>query len=245
MEKVNVLTICPSRGRPEVLRNMIRSFQETSSPGNKLLVYLNDDDLKLPEYAGLLPLQVGGRIDIGPRKFIAEVYNQYATGFEYYAPINDDHFFITPQWDKKLIDILEEKGNGWGIAMADDKLTDWDKFLHPSGCIVSGKMVETLGYMIYPKIQHIGIDVMLMRLCKGIDRLFPTRDVVIEHRHWINGKRTIDDNYKWVYGDAQQAYGNAAVKEYLFQQYEKDVEKIKQAMRDEFINSELGVGADE
>jgi len=217
---------------------MIESFLATRSVGTNLLIYLNEDDPRLHEYQYVSQYairELGVSMAVGPRKFIAEVYNLYATSFDYpyYAPVNDDHYFITPGWDQKLINILEEKGQGWGIAMADDKLTDWDKFLHPSGCIVSGKMVRTLGYMVYPKIQHIGIDVMLMKLCKGINRLFPTRDVVIEHRHWINGKRTIDDNYRWVYGDAQQTYGNEAVREYMFKQYKTDVAKILTAIENE------------
>jgi hypothetical protein len=236
-DEVSVLTICPSRGRPDTIVDMIQSFKETACPGNYLVVYLNEDDPKLLEYEKVCRefKRQGFRsfqFDVGPRKFIAEVYNEYSwkSQAQYFAPVNDDHYFHTFHWDKKLIDILEQKGQGWGIAMADDLLSDWSKYQHPSGCIVSGKMVQELGYMVYPKIHHIGVDVMLMKICQGVNRLFMTRDVVIEHRHWINGRRNIDDNYKWVYGDAEQSYGNAMVKEYLFQHYENDVKKLLNAI---------------
>jgi len=213
---------------------MIQSFRETASPGNFLVVYLNDDDPKLSEYQKI-EVPENCNIFVGPRKFIAEVYNEFSwrSQAKYFAPVNDDHYFHTRFWDQKLIGILEQKGQGWGIAMADDLLSDWSRYLHPSGCIVSGKMARELGYMIYPKIQHIGIDVMLMKLCKGINRLFSTREIIIEHRHWINGKRTIDDNYKWVYSDAQQSYGDAAVKEYMLEHYENDVKKLLDAIAKE------------
>jgi len=230
-----LLSICPSRGRPDTLKDMLESFAETRSDKSDLIVYLNDDDPKLPEYRTMLAENYFkfAVVVIGPRKFIAEVFNEFSLAhpeYDYYQPFNDDHYFHTYHWDEKLIDIVEEKGKGWGIACADDLLTDWANFKHPSGCVISGNIIRTLGYMIPPGVRHIGIDTVLGKLAQAIDRLWFTRDVIIEHRHWTNGRRKIDDNYKWVYGTEEQNHGKRAVQMYLLTEFKKDVEKLREAM---------------
>ena len=87
--------------------------------------------------------------------------------------------------------------------------------------------------MFYPKLHHIGNDVIMGKLFLALGILHGTKDVVIEHRHWANGMRSWDDNYKWVYGREEQDYGNAMVSEYLFNQYEIDFQKLKRAMEDD------------
>lgn len=232
-----ILAICPSRGRPQVLKEMLVSFFSTMSPGTCLIVYLNDDDPKLPEYKDVIAPFVTDhemlRVEVGPRKYIAEVFNEYFwqfPDFQYYMTMNDDHIYITPNWGEKLAEIVEKQGGGWGIAGADDYLTDWETCQHPSACVISGKMTRALGYIVWPKIRHIGIDTFQMKVAQGIKRLFLTRDVVIEHRHWSNGKRPMDDNYKWVYASEEQNHGLAAVQEYLLTQYHEDIKKINDAI---------------
>ena len=214
---------------------MLDSFEATRSDKTDLIIYLNDDDPTLIEYRELFAEKYFSFavVVIGPRQYIADTFNEFSLAhpeYDYYMPFNDDHFFVTPQWDEKLINIVESHG-GWGIAGADDKLTDWVTCQHPSGCVISGNIIRTLGYMVPPGIRHIGIDTFLARIAQGIDRLYLTRDVVIEHRHWLNGHRKIDDNYKWVYGEEEQKHGTEAVKEYLFSQYWRDVAKLQEAMR--------------
>jgi len=227
--------ICPSRGRPHIIKDMLQSFYETTSGEHtKLLVYLNEDDTSLPEYEKVLASFDSPFLDvvIGPRKFIVEVYNMGACldVCDYYAPINDDHVFITPDWDRKLIDVVETKGSGWGVACADDLLTDWSKCTHPSGCVISGNIARTLSYLIHPAIRHIGTDTYLMKMANGIKRLFMERDIVIEHRHWINGQRPMDANYRWVYSNEEQEWGRTAIRHYLFNAYRADMEKLYKAM---------------
>lgn len=230
-----LLTICPSRGRPDVIAEMLKSFTETRSEKTDLLVYLNDDDPKLLDYKKVFadtyyPFVV---VVIGPRKFIVEVYNEFALAhseYSYYAPINDDHIFHTYHWDEKLIKIVEKKGAGWGLAMADDMLTDFTESMHPSGCVISGNIIRALGYMVWPKLHHIGTDTFLQKICEGINRLFLTKDVIIEHRHWLNGRRPIDENYKWVYGADEQRYGACTISDYLYNHLPYDIEKLRTAM---------------
>lgn len=230
----SLLVIVPTRGRPELCREMVESFHRTKSPNTKLLLYFNQDDPRLNDYHATFPqAPQDTRLEIGPRDFIANVYNQYSALFseyDYYANLNDDHLFITPQWDEKLIDICETQGNGWGIACADDHLTDWDKYKHPSGCVISGKMTRVLGWIAPPGVRHIGIDVVQGKICQAINCLFRDPNIVIEHRHWVNSKRPMDDNYRWVYSNEEQGHGDRAVAAYLHGQFNADVQKLKDAI---------------
>ncbi len=227
----NLLVICPSRGRPKILAEMLESYHKTKSPDTELVVYIAEDDPCISEYRKL-----SITIDTGKRRHLAEAYNYLFNifpGYSYYAPVNDDHYFITSGWDRKLIEIIEIQGRGWGLAAAEDELTNWNTWQHPSGCVISGNIPRILGHLIWPKIQHMGIDDYFQHLMQGINRLFHTTDVIIEHRHWINSKRLLDENYKWVYGQEQQQYGWTMIEEYVRTQLKKDIEKLKEAMNKE------------
>ena len=223
----NLLVMVPSRGRPKRLDEFIKSFYDTKSYNTDVIFYLNEDDPKLSEYSK------SDYIIIGKRMYLAEAYNwifDMYPKYDYYSLLNDDHHCITPGWDRKLIEIIEKKG-GWGLSCCEDHLTDWKQFQHPSGMVISGNIPRTLGYMIWTKIQHIGIDCYFKELLAPLGLMYHTTDVVIEHRHWSNGKALLDENYKWVYNTDTFAYGMSMVAEYKKMQLSKDIEKIKQAMK--------------
>jgi hypothetical protein len=218
---------------------MLESYFLTKSDETDIVVYLNDDDpcvgryREVCDYASSYPV----RYIIGPRLYLAQAYNLLFERYkdvEFYTPINDDHVFVTPKWDEKLISIIKMRGKGWGLAAANDGgVTAWDVWQHPSGCVISGNIPRTLGYMIYPRMQHIGIDDYFQFLLQGIDRLFYDPDILIEHMHWIVGKAVCDENYRFVYGPEQQAYGRMITDEYLSGQVKRDVDKLKEAISKE------------
>ena len=231
----NLLSICPSRGRPTQLRTMIKSFEATKSPGTDLVVYLNVDDPKLPEYEEVL---AGREFVVGRRLYLVEAINRMwraCPDYPFYQVVNDDHVYITTQWDTKLIDIIRARGKGWGIACPNDLLTNWTLWKHPSAEVISANIPRALGYFIWPKIRHIGTDTVLGRLGMGIDRMWRDESIIIEHRHWSIGKSLLDENYKWVYGADEQGYGRMRVGEYLSHQLSLDIEKVKQAMGEEDV----------
>jgi len=213
---------------------MVESFLKTKRDGwTRMIIYLNDDDPRLMEYTN--PEHPDIKMIVGPRRYIAEVFNwfSFARRADYYSNLNDDHLFVTEKWDEKLIALAEEKTNGWGIACADDKLTNWAQYLHPSGCVISGKATRALGWIAAPGVRHIGIDVVQGKLFGALGLLHFTKDVVIEHRHWVNGMRPMDDNYKWVYGKEEQDHGEKAVQDYMYEQFEKDKQRLKKAIAEE------------
>jgi len=229
MNNKSLLVIIPSRGRPALCREMVVSFLRTKGTHTRMIVYLNDDDPTLGDYD--LPQSDDIKVIVGPRQYIADTFNQFCVvPADYYSNLNDDHFFVTDRWDEKLIDLNEREMNGWGIACADDRLTDWNAHPHPSGCVISGKAVRLLGWIAPPGVRHIGIDVTQGKLFGGLGLLRRDKNVVIEHRHWVNGMRPMDENYKWVYGREEQEHGDEAVRRYMFGAYREDREKLRKAV---------------
>jgi len=193
-----------------------------------MIVYLNDDDPTLGDYD--LPKSEDVRVLVGPRQYIAQTFNQFCVvPADYYANLNDDHLFVTDRWDEKLIDRNESEMRGWGIACANDHLTNWNAHPHPSGCVISGKATRVLGWIAPPGTRHIGIDVIQGRLFGALGLLRFDPAIVIEHRHWVNGMRPMDENYQWVYGREEQAHGDEAVRRYMTGEYRTDLEKLKKA----------------
>lgn len=219
---------------------MMESWARTRELPGRLIAYISPDDPRFSEYQ-LLAIPEGCEIQSGPRRYITETYNTIIKenpGFDYYSTGNDDHLFVTQGWDRKLVELVETRSNGWGCAMAADGLTDWDRYPHPSGCVVSKKTIDVLGYIFYPKLRHIGTDVTMGRLFNSLGILHGAKDVVIEHRHWLNGARPMDDNYRWVYGQEEQNYGDATATEYMYGQFKEDSEKLRKAIENEKAKEE-------
>ena len=58
LEDKQCLVICPSRERVEKLREMVKSFNEKTSPQTGLLVALDHDDPQIEEYKELLGVKI-------------------------------------------------------------------------------------------------------------------------------------------------------------------------------------------
>ena len=229
-DDTKTLIMVASRIRPSQLKRMLGSFEVTKSPGTEICIYVADDDPMLETYRSIL---TGYDYLIGSRIYQADVFNLFSKKYpdmDYYGTVNDDHVYLTLGWDYRLINAIEDSG-GWGLACAEDLLTNWKEFHHPGACIVSGNIVRTLGYYIYPRFRHINIDRAQGFLFDSIGKLFHLSDVIVEHCHWSNGKAEQDDNYRWIYGKEEMEYGEKVLNDYANGQMIVDIKKLKEAMK--------------
>lgn len=235
-----LLVICPSRARPQRLKEMVDSFLATRSPGTEMLVYVDAKDPCLGDYY----LQVFAKNTVtwvtGPRLHLVQVLNHISIdkypNIQYYGEVNDDHIYRTTGWDKAFIDAIETKGQGWGVACGADKINNnWHKFRHPSACTISGNIVRELGFFVLPALQHMWTDVYLRDISEGIGRLFFCPDYIVEHMHCNIGKSKTDDNYKWVYSDEQQSFGKNTYEEWRRRFYAATIDRLKRKMISEGI----------
>lgn len=171
-----LLCTCPSRGRPELLRRMIDSFNKTRASNTDLVVYVDDDDPRLDEYKS-------DYIMVGKRMNVAQIHNHLVAinpGYDYYMPINDDVTFESPNWDEILIEAIESKGDGWGISFGNDT-TGNHKHSLPTFGMMSGNIVKTLGYFYPLELKMLNGDIFLLDIGRAIGKLYYCPNVVIKH----------------------------------------------------------------
>ena len=173
-----LLCTCPSRGRPKLLKEMLESFRKTCSEGTDVAVYIDDDDPLLSEYE-----LYGNKVWVMGRKNVAQIHNwlvQQYPNYDYYMPINDDITFQTLGWDKILIEAIEKKGGGWGIAYPDDTTENWKHNL-PTFGMISGNIVKTIGHLYPLELKMFYGDNFLLDLGRALGRLFYCDKVVVKH----------------------------------------------------------------
>lgn len=229
---MRLLTICPSRNRPDKLARMLESFYNTRTSETQIVVYIGEEDPRLKEYEQVLK---GVNHRVGPRKSLVEVLNFMAAeeypGLSYYQEINDDHVYHTKTWDEALIGAIEA-GGGWGISCANDLMTNepWEVARHPSGAVISGNIVRVLDCFVYPGLDHLFTDTYLRDIAEGIGRYYHLTDVIIEHCHPISGKAERDEGYKLVYDHKAYNLAHRAFLQWLKLHKAKDIQKLKEAM---------------
>ena len=173
-----VLCTCPSRGRPELLKRMLESFNRTKSSTTDVAIYIDDDDPELSAYDLL-----GDKLWVMKRQNVAQIHNwlvnQYPD-YDYYMPINDDVTFETVGWDKALVEAIEKKGGGWGIAYPDDTTENWKHNL-PTFGMISGNIVRTIGHLYPVELKMFYGDNFLLDIGRAIGKLFYCDKVVVKH----------------------------------------------------------------
>jgi hypothetical protein len=181
---------------------MLESFFKTKTIAD-IWVHLCDDDPMIQEYKQVLS---GIPHEVGPHKYLAQVYNYGALvkfpDYDCYHDANDDHVFHTHGWDQVMYDEIMKHG---GIGVAYGKTQNL-----PTAIMVGVGQVRALGYWFPPGFQHHSVDLFVRDLGEATKTLYYLPDVDIEHRHVVFGKALNDDNYKWVYGKEQQLIGMAA-----------------------------------
>ena len=221
-----LLTVCPSRIRPERLMEMFGSWETTRSDWNDMVVYVAVDDPRLQDYIRVC----SGRnlkLIIGNRMTKVEVDNCVTTelfpDYEYYAEINDDHYYHTKHWDKMLVEEIERRG-GWGFACG-------NKSGLPSGMVVSGNIIHSLGYHTTPLLEQTYGDNFHQELGETLGIFFRVDGVDIEHKHHIFGKADLDDNYRAVLSQEALSRGLAGLNEWREKFKQRDIAKIRYAQK--------------
>lgn len=233
-QNTRLLSFCPTRGRPHKLKDLLESFDKTKSVGTEMLVYVAHNDDCLEEYKNVLN---GRNFVIGEKnRCLVEVVNHITCelypNMPYYQCLNDDHYIHTKGFDNILIDKIQRDGKGWGIAFGRSLVNEdiWKTFRHPSAEVISGNIPRTLGYYCTPLLQHLQADTFCRDIGEGINKIFRVMEVVIEHRHFINGKSEMDEGYRNVYSKEQQKIGWDRYAEYNNVYFNRDIDKILKAI---------------
>ncbi len=193
------MILLPSRRRIDNLKNFFRSLKETNatSPGIVIIdtkdyldncgAYLNLETMYFPDN---WRLYVSKSETMGDK--IRELWGLYSDQ-DWVGILNDDHYCLTNEWDKKLIAQLTGKNF---ISCGDNWVANQGNSLPAGATIWSGDLIRAVGYMFPPKLQHCFIDNIWAALGMATGSWIKDLSVVVEHRHVDKGDAAPDETHK-------------------------------------------------
>lgn len=115
--------------------------------------------------------------------------------FKWVGILNDDHYLVTKNWDKKLIAQLDGKN----FITCNDK---WNAPQRAAGATVfSMPLIKAFGFPIFPnQIFHLGIDDVFEQIGRATGCWEVDMSVIVEHHHAFKNPDTIDETHTAVYG---------------------------------------------
>lgn len=195
---MSILTLVPSRGRPERAATMAASYHSTAvSPDTGLLFLVDPDDPRLADYKRevnhlVLPERLGYT---GSLNHAARIVWDERTVL---GAFGDDVIFRTNGWDNLVTETLATPG----IAYGDDLIHGKN---HPSAVFMSSAIAKGLGWLALPATSHQWADDgwKILGQRSGLLRFMP--DVVVEHMHPGVGKAEWDETYESVFRQERAA----------------------------------------
>jgi hypothetical protein len=226
---MNGVILLPTLNRIEKLKEFIKSYKETSAEISVwILVDDQDFNSNIKEYESIqkyLPdamgfHKTGTAISMGDKcRFIWPEMTKF--GYSWIGILNDDHYCITPEWDKKceaLIDgtnIVSTNDGYWNFGVRVAGLTAW-----------SMPLLDVCGFPIFPRnLQHICIDDVWKNIGEATGCWKETMKINIEHRHVFKGAPK-DQTHDKVYENASWAYDGAEFKFFMQQDFKSVCDRI-------------------
>lgn len=199
----DLLVVVPTRGRPQ---NAQRLAQRVSESTRAAVVFLVDnDDSKMTEYLALAegwlamawPCYViesprGNPGIVSPLNwFVQDEDLMDLFGPLYLSFMGDDHLPQSAGWDLEVIKSLDfmETGMCYG-----NDLFQGERLA--TAIFMTLDIVDCLGWMAPPELNHLFVDDAWMFLGNGIGRLEYLPEVIIEHCHPLAGKSSWDETYQ-------------------------------------------------
>lgn len=219
---MEVVVLCPSRGRPDNAVELQRTFNDTRHGSSSELIFVLDADDRTEAYAGLQTIVVepsGRRGMTDPlNTAVRHVWDTEVVGF-----VGDDHRFRTSGWDMIFRDQLRSAGPGL-VYGNDLNRVDGDI---PTQIFGSGIIWKTLGWMALPACRHLFLDNAWRVIGESLDRLFYFPDVVIEHAHPAYGKAEWDDQYRELNASSTYNEDGEAFNQWLNSEAAEEIGKLR------------------
>lgn len=217
-----MLTICPTRGRVKLFTEMIESFIENTTKDTHIMCSIDENDDQFNEYLDIMGATGVTALTSYP-KTVTEHINDIFKAFpqyDFYHITNDDVLYKTPNWDFKVMDLMRNGGIGYCNDLFQGKNL-------PTFPIISRDIAEAVGWLQQPTLNRLCGDTIWGEIGNGAKCLHYFDGIVIEHRHWLNGKRENDfPDYKKVYDMDRMKFAN-----WLANDSVSDTRKVRQAMR--------------
>ena len=179
--------LLPTRGRPHMMRELVAAYRNNShnKNQNELLIYLQNDDIKLVEYVNLFR-EIGLKQDTDffikdpyPTGHMWNILADKAKG-DLLCLMGDDVIIETPGWDIKIEEAAKKYEDNIFVITQNDGRSDKNNL----GCphpIVHKRWKEILGFFMPPMFMHRYLDTYTMKLAKELGRYIQLPDVMFAH----------------------------------------------------------------
>lgn len=222
-----LVTIVPSRGRPQAARELVTTFRDTCQADTLLVFAVDRDD---PDLEGYIDLMQPGQVDVyiapAPSTMVKTLNLaalQYAPKAYAVAFMGDDHRPRTIGWDLAYLDAL--RGMETGLVYGNDLLQGENI---PTQVAMTANIVQALGHMAPPPLTHLFVDNYWLVLGKAAGRIRYLADVIVEHMHPFAQKAAMDDGYARVNASTMYAADGAAYTTYNDSgNLARDIAKVK------------------
>jgi hypothetical protein len=190
---------CPTRGRPENVRRLISSAQETAAHLDKLeCVFYFDDDDKTSRTLRSDPAVFDGKRTVpvvGPRTVLSESWNRCAdvAKGDILHHCGDDIVFRTRDWDELVEREFAATPDRILLVYGRDGIHDSNLSTH---AFVHRRWVEALGYLCPPYFSSDWNDTWLFDVAGAIGRRRYLPELYTEHMHFSNGKAPLDQTHR-------------------------------------------------
>ena len=225
-----MITLVPSRNRKELLTRFLQSAVDANTTTDGIIL-IDEEDWERNDYKTIVSTPGPYRFEVTKSKTMSDKIREIWPKLKDYKSVcllNDDHFILTKDWDKKV----QTKLTGYNFISTND---NWRSPQKASGATVwSMDLLNAVEWPIYPPgMIHLFIDDLweylgYMTGCWNIDH-----SVTIEHLHPLTGRMAVDKTFIETYGtNVPQDFPKSPV----WQNDQKVYLEIRQKQSREIIN---------
>jgi len=222
-----LLMICPSRGRPDKLARMLKTWRETTFGYSDIIVVLDSDD------ESPYPVEKDVTYIVEERRNTPRTINEHVmsridnyVGMAFTA---DDIRYRTKGWDKTIVETIK-KANSWAFVYGNDGYHDNTLGTHPA---MGAKLVKALGWVHREEFHHLFQDLILRDVMGRVGNVsYYLPDVIIEHMHPTAGKGVLDSTYAAYWNKEAYEHDSSLYHGLSESQIDEWANKIKRAMHE-------------
>lgn len=227
---VRILTICPSRNRPEKAHQFWASWADTVPwNGNNWFELVTEKDGECSEaYKKLFHFPTLFQTNIhwfeGESSYPNKINDATYAALPYFDIMGigqDDLIFKTHNWHTKVAETLE----GGGIAYPESG--GYAKL--PMMAFISSRIIYELGWVALPGLKHFFVDNVWVDLGEAANCLYFMPDVVVTHDH-PNFGGTYDATYKHLYDTDMFAHDRGVYETWKRTRLAEDADKVRRAL---------------
>lgn len=226
----DLLVIVPTRGRPQNAQAFYDAWSANTANADLLFV-VDEDDPLLSTYKYRMQWMGGPgvRLAVCPAGLrLVGALNwaavRSAPDYRYLGFMGDDHRCRSSKWDVALTNCLGPVGISYGNDLLQGEAM-------PTAVIMTANIVEALGYMAPPAMQHLCVDLVWKDWADALNCRVYLESVIIEHMHPANGKAITDTGYQLANSPTQVKRDADAYYTYKDGDFFDDVKKLQALLR--------------